>query len=325
MNIESIGIPTRSELIDEFELIKNSVYNGVKGVWCVSSGLKGPSVGVTIHTHGNEPSGLAALWYMRHKFHLWDKLLCGRVFFVLNNIRATKRYFAACTKLEKLEARFVDANMNRLPANLSELTRDRRYEIRRARELLPVWQEFTAALDIHSTAKQSPPMIIGMKGGRATERLIRDFPIEIIVSNNMKNRPRKSASSFYGNPDKQIPAVGIEAGSHENKSSFAVAVTCVKLFLATTGVIEKVPVPKRLLRRHTYVMGGSVIFPDPSWRLTKIFRMFEPIRKGQILAVGGNGQTIRAPFTGVTLFGPPQKQAVKLEDEILFLARRRNS
>lgn len=63
------------------------------------------------------------------------------------------------------------------------------------------------------------------------------------------------------------------------------------------------------------------MFPNHSWRLTKVFRMFKRVRKGQILAVGDGDREIRTPFTGVTLFGDHKKRAVKLEDEVLFLVR----
>lgn len=325
MNIETVSAPTHAELVEEFKLISQSTYKGIRGVWCLKASRRGPTVGITIHTHGNEPSGLAALWYMRHKFHLWDKLCCGRVFFVLNNIRATKKYLetraASSAALKKLDTRFADTNMNRLPANLSKLIGDSRYEIKRARELLPVWREFTIAMDIHSAKQKTPPMIIQVESGEDIERLTRDFPIGIIISRITEYQLRKPAIAFYGDPGKRIPSVGIEAGSHENKRAFAVAIACVKLLLQASGVIENVPVRRRSRRRRTYTVGWSVVFPDDSWQLTKVFRMFEPVRKGRVLAVGSENRRIRAPFTGVIIFGSPTKKPVKLEDEVLFLTR----
>lgn len=325
MSVEKrTNTPTRSNLAAEFRFISRSSYRGVRGVWHLSSGQDGPAVGIGIHTHGNEPAGLAALWYARHVFNLKERLRCGRVFFVLNNILAAERYLKAKMTLEKLEARFVDANMNRLPSDLEKLDKDSRYEIRRARKLLPVWSEFTAALDIHSTAKQGPPMIIQVGEREETERLTRNFPIRTIIADITEYQLRKPAIAFYGDPQKPIPSVGIEAGSHESKRAFAVAIECVRQFLAATGVIEGERTRKRVLRRRTYFVGGSVIFPDRSWQLTKVFRMFERIRKGRILAVDSSGHAIRAPFTGVTLFGQPRRRRpVKLGDEVLFLARTR--
>ena len=323
MNIAKISLPTRSDLVKEFGTVSRLSYKGVRGIWCISSGLKGPTVGITVHTHGNEPSGLAAVWYMRSKFHLWEKLRCGRVLFVLNNISATRRYFEARTKLERLHARFVAVNMNRLPTNLPELAKDRRYEIRRAKTLLPVWREFSLAMDIHSTAKQSPPMMIQVERGERIKRLTRDFPIETVISGIARYQLRRPAIAFYGDPSRRIPAIGIEVGSHENKRAFAVAIACVKAFLGAAGVIENTSVRRKAPHSRRYVVGGSVVFPDKSWKLTKVFRTFEQVRKGRVLAVGSGNRKIRAPFTGVTLFGPPRKRAVKLEDEVLFLARTR--
>jgi hypothetical protein len=258
---------------------------------------------------------------MRLKFHVWQRLQSGRVIFVLNNILATRRYLKANSKIEKLAARFVDANMNRLPPNLAKSVNDHRYEIGRAKELLPIWREFTAALDIQSTAKKSPPMMIQVRDGRSTNRLMSHFPIETVIANITKYQLGRPAVSFYGEPEKHIPVVAVEVGSHESKKSFALAVTCVKLFLATAGVVGDAPVQTREVRRRIFRVGGSVIFPDDNWRLVKVFRMFERIRKGQVLAVGGAGKMFRAPFTGVTLFGQPRRRPVKIGDEVLFLAR----
>lgn len=325
MNIETVSTPTHAELVEEFKLISRATYKGIRGVWCLESGHKGPTVGITIHTHGNEPSGLVAFHHIRQKFRLWKRLCCGRVFFVLNNILATKKYLEAPIKSKKLDARFVNTDMNRLPDNLSRLVRDPRYEIRRARELLPVWREFDAAMDIHSTTKQSPPMIIRVGESEEVEKLTRNFRIKTVIADIAEHQLGNPAVDFYGNPRERIPTVGIETGSHENKKSFAVAVECVKRFLEAAGVIENNVVRSRAVSRRTYFVGGSVVFPDESWELAKVFQTFEQVRKGQILAIGSGGQTIRSPFTGVTLFGPSQRKPEKHEYEVLFLARSHDS
>jgi len=54
---------TEGHLRRQFDFIQQSICDGVKGVWNIDSGKSGPTLGVTIHTHGNEPSGLSFLFY----------------------------------------------------------------------------------------------------------------------------------------------------------------------------------------------------------------------------------------------------------------------
>ena len=75
-------------LIKQFNFIKKSSYQGVNGVWKIQSGKPGPVLGITLHTHGNEPSGLAVLSHFREKFPLERHLKNGAVVFALNNILA---------------------------------------------------------------------------------------------------------------------------------------------------------------------------------------------------------------------------------------------
>ena len=117
---------TLSELKEEYYSICNSLEFGVKGIVAFDSGVAGPCVGVTMMTHGNEPSGLAALRHFRAS-DMIRKLQKGKVIFVLNNVAAAEKYFAALDIVGqtegarvRLSARFLDVNMNRLPADMPE-------------------------------------------------------------------------------------------------------------------------------------------------------------------------------------------------------------
>src|SRR3989344_8257828 len=224
--MSNITAPTFEQLSSEFDFLKSSEFESVKGVLCINSGNPGPMLGITVSTHGNEPSGLAALWYLRNEFKLTDNLLRGSVFLVLNNVRATERYFAACATQDdaaKKTARFCDHNMNRLPENSLILKGDTRYEILRVQELRPVWERFEVAFDIHSTQMPSDPMIIACGG--LQEDLIKGFPVSILITNIEKVQVEKPAVSFYG-VEGRIKTLAIEAGSHDNPSSFAGSIAC---------------------------------------------------------------------------------------------------
>jgi|SRR3989344_1214683 len=318
-----ITTPTFAQLAQELAFMQCFEIEGVKGVWHVDSGNPGPVLGITIHTHGNEPSGLAALWYFRNQFDLRKNLKRGSMFFVLNNMRATEQYFTAINvadlderERQKTKARFCDVNMNRLPSNAPNIVGDGRYEIIRTQELRPIWQKFEVAFDIHSVSKKSGPMIIAC-GGLQPD-LIRGFPVDTIITNIEKIQVDKPAVSFYGGED-SIRTLAIEAGSHEDDSSLRCSIACTMALLQNLGLIEgqNDAIPREY---KEYFVDGSVILFDASYEMVKVFEMFEPIKQGQILARCGKDQII-ATFDGHALMGRPTTKPDFLNEEMLFLSR----
>jgi predicted deacylase len=318
-------IPGEKQLTSEFRFMKKSRFNGIPGVYHIDSGKPGPVVGISIMTHGNEPSGLEALWHLRNFVDLQQELRKGQVFFVLNNIQAAEKYFRLLKRPESKareeamgEVRFCDHNMNRLPADALSLKKDERYEIQRARELRPVWKRFTHALDVHSTSKKSDPMIIVCGG--IHKKLIQGFPINIIINNIENIQIEKPAINFYGKKGK-IKTVGIEVGQHEDPGSVVCAVDCIAVFLKNMGLIKsKLRRRKnRTMKYREYFINGSVLFPNESFELVKPFEMFEPISKGQVLAFG-HGTKIVAASRGHCLLGPKGTKAKSIKEEVMFLS-----
>ena len=323
MSFNSYTLPTIDQLVSEFAFMRYSDCGGIKGVWRVDSPKPGPALGITIHTHGNEPSGLATSWHFRRNFNLSDRLRRGSVLFVLNNLRAAERYFSALEMIEgkekeevKRKARFCDHNMNRLPENTFDLKADTRYEIGRAQELRPIWGCFETAFDIHSTLTETAPMII-VCGGLQRD-LIRGFPIKNIVTNIDNVQVEKPAMNFYGERE-QVRTLAIEAGSHENSSSFECSIACTTALLHNLDMIEG---EKDTATREydEYFIDGSVLFPDQSFEMVKVFEMFEPITEGQVLA-HGKGTRIVADFNGHALMGRPPLKPDSIKEEVLFLSR----
>lgn len=317
--MSDITAPTFAQLAQEFAFIQDSEFEGIKGVWQIESGNPGPVLGITVSTHGNEPSGLAALWYLRNVFKLADNLLRGSVFLVINNIRATEHYFAAVAKQDdvaKKAARLCDHNMNRLPENSLILKGDTRYEVLRAQELQPVWEKFEVAFDIHSTSMRIDPMIIACGG--LQENLIKGFPMDILITNIEKVQVEKPAVSFYGIGGK-IKTLAIEAGSHDDPAAFKCSIACTLALLKNLNMVagENEATPKEY---QLYEVAGSVMFPDLSFELEKIFDKFEVIKEGQILA-RGKGTRIVADFDGHAVMGPEEKKTTLLKEEVMFLSR----
>ena len=299
-----------------FKELSASFVNNVPGVWVADSGKSGPIVGITVSTHGNEPSGLFAYHYFRHDYNLQQQLLRGKVYFVLNNIKASARYFAAKNEDTRKRAREVDINMNRLPNSTFSLKDDSRYEIQRAQELKKIWDRFDYALDIHSMTQNAAPMIVSLT--RSDIRMVARFPIDTIISNIDAVQKGKPTSYFYGK--KKAMVYGIETGSHEFASSFDVSIACTMTFLALCGVISQKGLAKK--RSHTkYRVFDSVWFQDKSYELTRVFKTFHSVKKGEIIA-RGNGTPIVARENCYSLFAPDGTKPKNITDEVLFLAHK---
>ncbi|MEN9614455.1 MAG: hypothetical protein RLZZ347_762 [Candidatus Parcubacteria bacterium] len=314
-------IPTFSREIfaEAFKALMQSNTYGLSGVHEINSGKPGPTIGITLHTHGNEPSGLAIFHYFTQIEPLNQKLKAGRVLFVLNNIKATAKYLDATDREGRENSRFIDVNMNRLPPDLDACGRCG-YEIQRSIELIPVWKQFQIALDIHSTTQPCPPMIIALP--HFNRSLVQGIPAQTILSNITSVQIGKPAISFYGQSEVERCMFGIETGSHESQDSFVCGITSVEALLVNTGVLERQdvsqkPVPITYL---DYWVDASVIFPDTTYSLTKIFGSFDRINKGEILATG-DGANIEMPFDGHTLFCRNKTKPTDLSEEILFLAK----
>lgn len=308
-----------SALSVAFNELANTRVNGISGIWVAHSGKPGPVVGVTIMTHGNEPCGLGVYQYFRQQRWLERQLCKGSVYVVLNNLEAAQQYFevinAGGDMGTKLGKRFVKVNMNRLPADVYSLKDDERYEVRRAQELRPIWDQFDHALDIHSVSQLGAvPMIVALE--RSDLEIVSDFPIQKIITRIDAIQHGKPATYFYGK--EKAPVYGIEAGNHEEEGSFTLALTCATSFLQSLGMIDR-EIPSRPMSHTEYQIFDSVWFPDRSYELKREIPNFGHVKCGEVLATG-DGDPIIAQQDAIALMGSRGTKPTSIEEEVLFLA-----
>jgi len=312
-----IKIPSFAELEAEFNYLKNQEVENIPGVLIFDSGIPGPCVGVTMMTHGNEPSGLACSIYFRNNEILKKRLKRGRVILILNNLEAGEKYFEARradNQQEILKSRFIDINMNRLPADLT--AHGQAYEVIRAKRLLPLWKKFDYGIDVHSTTQKSEPMIIPV--GHLRTGLFKGFPMENIISNIENVQIGKPAAAFYGEPSKKIPTVIVETGSHGDPDSFVRAIDSVNHFLCNIGLVDDIETPVVPKKCKHYRVSGTLMVPNSSYTLTRVFKTYDFVKKGELLADGDRGP-ILMPFDGHALMGPKDTTIRYLAEEVLFL------
>ena len=309
----------RTTLRDEFEFLKQSSYRGVPGVLCIDSGRPGPSIGIGISTHGNEPSGLAASWYCRKENFLAQRLESGRVLFMLQNVAATERYFAtpATDMIALHKCRLNDINFNRLPADALERDPASASEIRRLHELYPVYRELGYGLDIHSTTGISTPMIIEVSGDAL--QLMRGMPIETLLRGVVGVQIGKPASHFFGGVDAEIPVIGIETGCHEQPEALQRSIQCTMAFLANVGVLgSNVTTSPRAFT--VFDIYGSLIHENAGMKLMRSTTGFEAVSQGELIAQSAE-KDYRCPEDGHVVLGPPTIEIVPLGEEVLFYSR----
>ncbi|TKW61575.1 MAG: hypothetical protein DI628_02825 [Blastochloris viridis] len=318
----TLPIPAFAEIRAAFEAICQKRWNGVRGIELFNSGKPGPTVGITMMTHGNEPSGLAPYWYYTQVEPLLPRLHCGKVVFILSNLDAAERYFALPANAsmdERISTRGIALNMNRLPEDILTLHNDSRSEVTRVQELAPLWATFDTGMDIHSTSLESAPMIVGHPTVKA--ELIKGFPIDVLISGISSAMRLKPAFHFYGTQRTDSSHLLIETGSHENPLSFQRAIACAEALLANMGLLEQVFADDAPAVNYLhYAVTSSLYFPNESYRTTEIFPNFAPITKGQILAAG-NGAPLLAEHDGHALMCFATGKPPCLKEEALFLSQ----
>lgn len=316
----NIPIPSISDIFDSYGELRGSTSKGVPGIVRWESGVPGPNVAITAVTHGNEPSGFAPYWYLRNIApHV--RPARGTLTFTANNLEGADRFFSATDQETKRRSRVVDVNMNRIPEDFLDLNASTQYEVRRARELYAELLSVDMALDIHSTAQDSDPMILQIKG--SVDHLTAGLPIPVSIDDIAAVQVGIPFCSTYGGIEREIPVFEIEAGSHEHADSYRLAIRAALVFLLNSGIVDdpagelralKVP---ELVRRH-YAVVDSVILPDESYELSGDYPMFSKITQGEVLATG-NGAPVLSPLDGHAIFAPGKRKPVNFKEEALFL------
>lgn len=309
-----------TDLAQIFEFFCLQTYRDVSGVVCFESNTPGPTVGICALTHGNEPAGLAALQKL---YRLFSKTPPprGRVFLMVHNIEAGKAFFHAKNDQKRRISRYIDINMNRLPEDTLSLENDTRYEIMRARELFPIWKKLTHALDIHSMTSRARPMIISRDTSARSRNLVSRLGIPLLISNMGQVQIGLPVFSFFGMDNKRCVALGLEAGRHQDTITLIRAEKVALSFLRQAGILEGVR--EKHMPYTEYRVKQPLIFPSIEYDLTRRFRTYDMIKKGEVLATSPNHPPLIMPFDGAILFPTEYRKKDKdISEEVGFLSTR---
>lgn len=313
--------PTFADLKDTFRFIAEESWNGVRGVHRMGTGSK-TVIGILMMTHGNEPSGLAALHDARSQQDL-EKTLAradASILFCVNNLGAAKLYFDTDDETNRHVLRYLRHNMNRLPPDIETQQHTDNAELQRAHELITrVLPEMTVAIDIHSVPAAGMQMLIDVKGD--TSELIQHFAIPSVVRNIRNVQMGTPISAFCGGKN-DIPVIGIEAGQHDDPSSRDIAIECLRAVLHACGIEPSAPPSPR--ERTYYDVNVSIIPPSSGYRFARSFAMFEEIHPDTTLLTSSSGDTVLANQHGHILL--PRDPSIELDptEEACFLSKPRS-
>lgn len=205
--------------------------SGIPFVVVRDSGRPGPHVVISALVHGNELCGAAALC------RLIDAGLVptrGRLSMAFANVVAYQTFEPA----RPFAARYLDEDFNRLWSEQILALPDRSREHARAKALSPLFAGADFLLDLHSTAGESPPMLLcgrTAKNRRLAQTL--GFPADVIADAGHASGLRLIEYGAFGQERSTATALLIECGQHFDPAARDVALECALRFLVAVGAI----------------------------------------------------------------------------------------
>lgn len=314
---------SNSEMREYFGSIYSENTTGIEGHRLIDSGHSGPDIGITVMTHGDEPAGLGAMKYFMEEYDLASKLVKGRVHFVVNNLEAARKYFKItenpdCSNELKKECRYLDVNMNRLPDDLSAGASG--YEIQRTRDLLEVYREFDYGADIHSTITSRSTMLLTV--GCTPQSIISGVNADIVLDNMLSVQIGTPVIGFYGGEN--FEGYGYEAGVHEDPQAINNSIYAIGRTLKHYGFIEDNNFDinnDKVVNRFKIL--DSLVVPDSSYRLSRVFIPFEHILQGDLLAVSSEGKpSVLAKEDFIVLFPIEGEEIHDCTEEVMFMVEK---
>jgi predicted deacylase len=279
---------------------------GIPYAWTFAANSAGPHVLLQALTHGNEVCGAIALdWMLREQV----RPARGMLSLVFANVTAYERFDPA----DPFASRCIDEDFNRLwTAAVLDGPRDSA-ELRRARELRPLYDRVDYLLDLHSMSEPCPPLAMAgrQRKGLALARAI-GIPQHIVIDGGHTAGRRLRDYGFFDDPANPRAALLVECGQHWEADSPLIAKQAVLRWLRHLGMVEpklldafldRAPVPAQELIEVT----TTVTIATDQFGFTMPVRGLQMIpRAGTLYAIDGDAE-IRTPHDNCVLIMPTRR------------------
>ncbi|MFN0042331.1 MAG: succinylglutamate desuccinylase/aspartoacylase family protein [Alphaproteobacteria bacterium] len=265
----------------------------------------GPHVAVNALVHGNELCGAIALDFL---FKLGVRPKRGALTLSFANIAAYERFDPE----NPTASRFVDEDFNRVwSPDVLEGPRNS-VELRRAREMRPLFDGIDLMLDIHSMQRLSAPIALcgPTEKGRALG-LAMKVPANVVSDRGHKAGVRLRDYAGFGDPASPKCAALVECGQHWTAPTADMAIQSALRFLLATGAIdaaiaaphlEAATPPQRVIEvTHAVTIANEpFVFMAP-------YQGLEIIPKAGTLIAHDGPAEIRTPYDNCILIMPSMR------------------
>jgi len=289
---------------------------GVDYVHTFDSGRPGPHVIVNALTHGNEFCGMIAV---THLFEQGIRPLRGKLTLSFANVAAYQRFDPE----RPFESRFVERDMNRVWDAATLDGPDQTQDVRRARELRPIYAEGDALLDIHSTSFAVPPMLIHEPQAKyaALSRHLHSPLHHVLLPGVMHPGRPLIQYGAYGEAHTAPLGVVVECGQHFAASSGSLAISITMRFLDFFGLIPASLAAQYVAEKgepKRYEVTRVLVAQSADFRFAKPWVGFEELEEGELIAMDGDVE-VRAPFARCTVIMPTRR--IQQGRDVVSLAR----
>jgi predicted deacylase len=278
-------------------------HSGLDYIHSFDAGRAGPHVMINALTHGNELCGMVVV---KRLLDAGIRPRTGRLTLSFANVAAYDRFGP-----DRLDARFVDRDFNRLWRDDWMDADTRSVEAARARQMRPLLATVDRLLDLHSTWHALAPFFVLAKLPRS--RRLADAlaapPRQLLLP-----EVRHEGLHMIDYGELRAPgasAVGLiaECGQHFAQSSVDQAWRTAIRFLQVTAAIDADQAtalcpgiaPAQEIERFEIVQ--PVIASTDELRLTGSYAGFTRYAQGELAALDGT-HPVLAPFDGAVLLAP---------------------
>ena len=281
---------------------------GIEFVTTFDSGKAGPHVLINAVTHGNEICGAITL---DHLFRADARPARGKLSLSFNNHAAYSNFDPQSPD----DSRFVDEDFNRLWLEKRLDGDEDTVELRRARELRPIFHEADLMLDIHSMGTNSKALMIchGHDKEKSFASSV-NFPGYIMCgSGHVVGQRLIEYTPFADSTDNKV-ALLVECGQHWAAETGTAALDTALHFLRASGVMAETFINDHLSA------GAKSPPPAEMWEVvdgivskTDDFRFAENYAGMEVIPLAGTviahdgGEAITTPHDNCLLMMPNYK------------------
>ncbi len=281
---------------------------GIPYVFNFDSGVPGPQVMINALTHGNEVCGAIAV---KELLDLGIRPRKGKLTLSFANVEAYQRFDSANPDA----SRFVDQDFNRVwtAAVLDDASRDSS-DLRRARQMRPVFDAADFLLDLHSMHERSTPLSVcgPLEKGIALARKL-GAPGWIISDEGHPEGRRVRDYAGFGDPDSPKNALLVECGQHWEASAVDVAKDVIARFLALHGTIEATDLPADWYQRRPVVtrvvrVTEAVVASSMDFHFAGNYSGLETFSEAGTVIGWRDGEPVKTPYPNCVLVMPSLRQ-----------------